>query len=281
MKTESKSKVVAIVSTALLLIAMFVAFEKISLSKDLSGQLNREKLKSEKALSEKMKLEKEINSFKAQLASYQGKNQNLDKDLAKMRAKLAEKEKALAKMSKNTPTAVYKNESESIKKLNQELNARIAELSSENDRLSGELSKANQLIASLNNSENDRFVDNVLSTENYRMDPMKKKNDKLTVRAKKMGRLAVSFDALSYGSDSNYRLVVKEQTGRELTGKVAVNVTETPVYYASTDKSMLLKSKKRIELKFQPEQKLKEGIYSILVYHDNDEVGSAQIRLGK
>ncbi|WP_370088851.1 hypothetical protein [Ekhidna sp.] len=280
MKTESKSKVVAIASTALLLVVMFVAFEKIALNKDISGQLDREKLKSEKALSEKMKLEKEIKNFKSQLASYEGKNKNLDKDLEKLKAKLAEKEKALAKMSKDTPAIVYQAESSKIKKLNDELNARIAELSRENERLSNELSQANLMIASLKESPDDKFVDNVLSTENYRIDAMKKKNDKLTVRAKKMGKLEVSFDALSYGIDSNYRLVVREQTGRELSGKLAVNVTEIPVYYASTS-NMIEKSKKRIELKFQPEQKLKEGIYSILVYHENDEVGSAQIRLGK
>jgi predicted nucleic acid-binding Zn-ribbon protein len=285
MNSKNRSKFVALSMTVLLMFAMYFVFDMISTNKKLDGDLSKEKVKNEKSFSEKLKLEKDIKDFKAQLASYEGKNKQLDKYLSEMKAKLAEKEKALANTSKATQTAkVYHDESLGIKKMNEDLIAKIASLSNENSRLANELAMANTTIASLNEKSSIQFIEpeNVLSTENYRMDPLKKKNDKLTVRASKMQKLAVSFDALSSRSDSNYKLVVKEQTGRTLNGKVAINVVKvSPVYYASTSTEISLKNRKRIELKFEPEQKLKEGIYSIFVYHDNEEVGTAQIRLGK
>jgi hypothetical protein len=70
--------------------------------------------------------------------------------------------------------------------------------------------------------------DNVLMTNNYRWETLKKKNDKLTVRAKKLNKIDVSFDALSYGNDGNYPMVVRNQNGKNLTGQLVANIIPLP-----------------------------------------------------
>ena len=285
MKNEKRIKVAAITVTALLLVAMFAAFQQMTLNERRSDELSQEKLKNERTISEKMKLQQEINDLRSQITAYQGKNAELDKYLKDLEQELSAKEKQLASQKRNAATAQnLKKESEHLKKLQDELNARIAVLTSENTRLAAELSRANTMIASLNdellNATSD--PDNVLMTNNYRLETLKKKNYKLTVRAKKLNKIDVSFDALTYGKDGNYRRVVKNQNGKNLTGQIASTVTPLPgEYYASLEEGTPQKSKKRVELEFSPEEKLKAGIYTILVYHGEEEVGMAQIRLAK
>ncbi len=272
--------------SALILLTIVVVIRHDKEKEALSKSLSKERLANEQRLSEKLQLEKEIKDFKQKLASYQGKNAELDKYLTEMKDKLAKKEQALATLSiQQSNERKLRDETSNLKKLRADLDKKMSELTTENATLVEKLKQSDLLVANLRDElsaiQNPELGQekNVLA-DNYRLETLKK-NDKLTVRAKKTGKMIVSFDTPAKELAS-YNLVVKEQSGADLKGKIVMTSHDiASALYASNSDPDIQRLQKRIELKFTPEQPMKRGIYAIQVFENNILVGNAQVRLEK
>jgi len=287
MKTQIiKTKTVLITVTAVaIILAAFIFYANHS----LKGQLHKEKIKSEALLSEKLNLEKSIEKFNKDLASLQGKNVQLDKVVKETRDKLAKKESEIRKLMAENASSL------DLKKKN-------AELEALRDKLEKDISslnlKMNQLI-----SENKRFSDQLTSTktkneslvvqnalleamlaDNYRVEALKGKHDKLTVAAKRTNKLMVSFDIPSdVGNKLFFKIITPD--GKELSSK---NDKSAAIEFFDQNKNLMAsltglasgsQNAKRAELIYKPEQKLMKGVYTFNVYDGENYLGSIQMRL--
>jgi len=111
-------KIIAGTVTVLFVLSLIGLISFYENNQSLEAGLNNEKLKSEKILSEKLSLDKEIVKLKQSISSLQGKNGELDKMLTTASSKIAMKESELKKMQKeNASLKQYKQQLADIQKI--------------------------------------------------------------------------------------------------------------------------------------------------------------------
>lgn len=76
-----KEKAIAAGAVVMLIVSLICTGLLYRSNKSLIGNLNKERLKSELMLSEKLELQKEIEKFKHQIISLSGQNTEIDKIL--------------------------------------------------------------------------------------------------------------------------------------------------------------------------------------------------------
>ncbi len=292
MKTENKIKIAAIIAALLLLISLGGVVMLNRQNKTLHAHADAEHLKAENLLSEKLALEKQIKDFRSEMKTVKGKNEELDRYLSEAQRKLGEKEAAIAKLSKENANtkAILKKENDEIKKMRKELYAQIDQLNTHNKKLNDQISQLNNTIASLNEEKKELLaklespkMDMVAS--NFMIEVRRKKEEKLTVRAKKTHSVAVSFD-LPKGSAQSlanfYRVDLLSPTGALIGCKVkGVDAKKANNMTASLKALPAKDSADKVQLTFEPEEKLVKGVYSIVIYNGNRYLGSAQVKLVK
>lgn len=289
MSTEiQKTKVIAAFVTVLLVTAAIYLAMEMKTNTQLEEKLNSEKLKSESMLSEKLALEKEINKFKSDLRSLQGKNEDLDKILDATNKKLEGKDLEYRKLQKQNASLFqvrkqyqellqlkdeleqqltqYNASLKQLKSANEDLTKTVALLQQKNDALKLELNSARLLAF------NDVKIESI------------KKNNKLTVNARRTRKFLLNIDVPS-GSD-DLKFTIKDPSGRELTSKDGsmtsrvVSNSSNPSYVASLNGFYPDEAAyKKVEMVYTPAHKLSAGIYKIEIADKNGSIGSLQVRL--
>lgn len=289
MKT-SKEKIIAGVVTVMFFTALSFALFYSADNKSLNKDLKSEKLKSEKMLSEKLALSKDIAKLKSEIQNYQGKNKQLDGKLTEMYAKLTEKEKALNSLmkQKSLDEAKFKKQISELGDYRKQLQNEIAMLNESLEDMKFKNSYLQNTIASLEknngqlNKRND-FLSNVAGN-NYGVEA-RKRNEKLTVNAKKTKAIVLGFDVPAHMAD-NLTLSVTNPAGKKYDNATSSAVSYTivdendPIFVASTD--MIISpnaNSKRVALNYKPKEKFKKGVYKIDIHHEGTYLGSSQIRL--
>ncbi len=292
-ESNSKIRILAIVITVCLFVSLFVAGRYITVSKQVTADLNDEKLKSESLLSEKLQLQKEIDKFRKEIASLQGKNSDLDKILAETSATLDKKQAELNAIKRdNSSIRDLKAQIAQLNTLRNNLETQIASLNDdmyrlkeENGKLKNENTLANAMIAHLENEkkglENNVRLLSAMTDDN--LVQVMKKNEKLTVNSKRARKINFTFD-VPQSSLGGLEFKVVSPDAKTFTkgdGSVSYHMLESDGNQVASIGTYpgQFELVQRVEMVFSPKEKLKEGIYKIEVYSNGAHLGRMQVRL--
>lgn len=283
--SERRNKIIAATSTALFFVALIAMMIIHDSNRSLEEMLNGAKLKNEATLSEKLSLDKEIKNYKAQLASLQGKNAELDKYLATANADLAKKEKELKAAGRSQSNA---KELANLRKMRADLESQVSALIAQIANLEGANSDLTQQIASLTSKNQELKSNNDLmkafAANNYRMEASRGKSEKLTVVARKTKRLKMGFD-LPQNVVENVQFKIQTPDGtvidKQEDGLTAtlMDIEDGSDLIASLEPMGSFEVTRRIEMKYEPKKKLGKGVYTIDIYNGETYMVSCQVKL--
>jgi hypothetical protein len=288
-KKVMKNKVIAGSLTTLLTAAIIGLLYLQDSNKSMSDMLDAAKLKSERFLSEKLSLDKEIDNLKKQKITLGNKNSELDKLLASTNSKLANKEKELkaVQWDKNKSKKLEAELAE-IRKVKGELenqlamhNETIKKLRGENERLSMNAASLKEQYEALVASSK---VANAINANNWKVETTKGKRDRLTVVARKTKKISMGFDVpQNLVENINFKITSPNGSplpeGDRLSYIVIDNDSDFVASASPTIETYGVT--KRIEMTYRPKanEKLVAGIYRIDVYEKNTYINSYQVRL--
>ena len=288
MKTQSERN--KIIMLAALGVAITLSVFLLLSHGSVKSKLEKEKIKSETLLSEKLKLDKSIQTFRSELLNLGKNNVQLEKVLEDTKKQLTSKEMEINRLMKDNATVKElrkkNSELEDLKaRLNKqlsEMNTSIAELQKENDKLNTKLTSIqnqNEALA-LNNA-----ILKAMVSDNNRIEALKGKNDKLTISARRTDKLLLSFDlSLDMGKDIYFKVVVPE--GNEYSSKtdpsanVRISESKEKLMASLSGGSSSDINLKHVEMEYKPSKKLSKGLYKFHVYNSDDNyIGTTQLRL--
>ncbi len=282
----SKSKVILTI-TIFTLILLSGAFLIKNIS--LNMQLGKERINSEKLLSEKLKLDKSIEKFRNDLAALMGQNVRLDKLVTKTNKKLQNKEAEIKRlMAENATVGELRAKISELEILREKLMNDISDLNLSMTQLKTENSQLNDLLTSLRSENEILIVDNTILkamvADNYRAEALKGKNDKLTINARKTDKLMVSFDLPSDVGDNLYFKVMTPKgdefsSKTDLSARIFVVENNERLLASASDNVVGSIGAKRVEMIYTPNIKLTKGVYKFNLYNDKNYIGSTQLRL--
>jgi len=283
--TTNKRKIAITGALAVLLVSFIVSAVYFNKNRSLGKDLDNEKLKSELTLSEKLLAEKEVASLRNQLASLKGTNAEIDKILAETTKKLNDKEAELLKIQReNSKVKSLKKQLDEIAQLKNDLEKQLNAVNANLARVNSENEKLNKSITDLR-AENEELAQNLkilssLTADNFLVETTRGKG-KLTVKAKRTNKIAVSF-AVPANVTEKLSFIITKPDGKQITDNdkaISFNVIDNDEnLYASTNNDDIKVSKK-IEMVYQPKEKLRPGTYKIEIYNGNKYVGASNVRL--
>lgn len=286
MKAQTHGTKVAMVSAlaiAIVLTGVFIVGKNRA-----ERNLDKEKIKSEKLLSEKIQLDEKLANMKTQLSTLNNKNAHLDKVVAERNQQLQKNEAEIKRLfSENASLSSLKKKVKELEELQDQINNEMNQMSLTCNALTEEKEKLNELLSAsrieINSLEVNNAILKALMTDNYRVEAVKGKNDKLTVNARRTDKLIVSFD-MPANITSGLHFKIVDPKGDEFSSMsgnaVSLNTTSNNDYLlASAGNFPGQYGTSRSELVYIPEHKLEKGVYVIKIYYDNDYKGSTQIRL--
>jgi len=258
--------------------------------KSLNRKLDHEKIKTEALLSKNLDLEKSLEVLKKEMGTLKGKNEKLDQKLKEISDELSTREAQVKKLaSANTTLEEVKRKNLALEELRNELEKKVAGLHEEMDRLATEKEGYLEQLDEIQD-ENKKlamqvaFLETMLA-DNYRIEALKGKSEKLTVVARRANKLMVSFDLPPNAGDQIY-FKLTTPDGREISSQKDRFATITR---ADQDENLMASlessagviggSTGRIELAYSPDYKLLKGIYQFNVFNGPDHMGKLQLRL--
>lgn len=289
-KKVMKNKVIVGSLTTLLFVAIIGLLYLQDSNKSMSDLLDGAKLKSERFLSEKLSLDKEIDNLKKQKITLGSKNSELDKLLASTNSALAKKEKELkaVQWDKNKSKKLEAELAE-IRKVKGELENQIAMHNETIKRLRGENELLSMNAASLK-KQNEALianskVANAINANNWKVETTKGKKDRLTVVARKTNKISMGFDVpQNLVENINFKITSPNGASLPEGDRLSYVVIDNDSDFVASI-SPYIESyggvTKRIEMTYRPKakEKLVAGIYKIDVYEKNVYINSYQVRL--
>lgn len=290
MKKIMQPRVLASIGTVLVLSLLVTSLWLHDSNKGLKLGLNSEKLKSETLLSEKLAIEKDIAKARQQIEDLKGRNTDLDTKLNTLLVTLEEKSTEVKRL--NVSNRKLKSTSKQLAELQQireDLNAQMAGLQQTISNLTAENEILRETTAALQRDksalEQELQLVALMSASDYRIEALRTKKDKLTVKAGRTQRLKIGFE-MPQEIATNIQFKVTTPDGAIFNSRDnATSFTleendEEPILYASISPagSEMFVSK-RMQLTFKPEQKLKSGVYKVAILNGDRFIGSCEVRL--
>lgn len=291
METTDKKQLALIAGVLLFLLVSGVFFMN---NRSLKSDLKQERLTSEALLSEKLMMEKSLAKSRQDLLSAQAANDRLDKKIADITLEIEEKEARLARLASDNSSlrrtaARVKDMETTIEKLNADLaslNSRLADLRAESDRhrLSGQELKT-QLDA-LNREKEQMTTANAIlramAGNNYRVEAVRGKNEKLTVNARRTQKLVYTFD-LPGDIASDLSFTIKTPDNKKFTSSgshtASIVVNENSNNFFASTTMLGATGTKNIEMIYKPEERLQKGVYEFEVFNGGKYIGTTRLRL--
>ncbi|MFO7671896.1 MAG: hypothetical protein R6W31_19720 [Bacteroidales bacterium] len=284
--TGNKATMIIVTALALIISGLFL-FKNYS----LRNQFQKEEIRSEALLSEKLVLEKSLEKFKKDLKLFQGKNANLDLALKESSDRFAMKENEIKRLIKdNASLSDLKKKNTELEALGIRLKEEITVLDLKMNQLIADNKRVgDQLEVMKSNNETLAFHNAMLEamlSDNYQMEALKGKREKLTVVARRTNTLVASFDVPSgFGEEIYFKVYTPDE--KEFS---SIDNESASIRLYNQDKNLMASLSegtpahmnhypKRVELIYKPEYKLIKGIYSFNVYDGKDYMGSVQLRL--
>lgn len=288
---KSKESIIAIIVTVFLLASFGVCIHLMTGKNAAEKVWSEEKVKSEKMLSEKLALAKEIEKLKAEITLKSGTNGELSQSVKTLQSELSRKESQL----KNLNAAYierdkYKKELATLAQEKRLSEQQLADLTTKLRALEGSNNDM-KYDAALLKSKNDALATrnemlSSLMANNYGLEAHKK-SDKLTVKAKRTKELVAGFD-LPLSMTENLKFTITTPKGDKVSSEKSKTINyvasenkeeNTELVAATNWKTQTNDFTKRIVLTYKPEEKLMGGVYNIDIYAGETYLGSSQIRL--
>jgi myosin heavy subunit len=263
-------------------------------NRSLRSDLKQERITSEALLSEKLMMEKSLAKANQDLREMQGSNEKLEKRIAEINREIEEREDRLKRLTADNSAlrrsaSRVKDLEANIEKLNAELaslNTRLADLRAESERhrlSSHELQ--GRLDAMEREKEQMQTANTILRAmagNNYRVEAVRGKNEKLTVNARRTQKLIYTFD-LPGDVPANLSFTIKTPDNKKFNSSgshlASIVVTENSNnFFAST--AVLPKTGTRnVEMIYTRDERLQRGVYEFEVFNDNKYIGTTRLRL--
>ncbi len=258
-------------SLATLLIASGVwIYLEHQTSRMYKSDVNREKLRYESLLSEKLSIEKERDKSITAAREATRKNEELSAEISAVRGKLAENASSLERSRKENSASKKKYDELLAERRSLEL--QLTALQSAQDDLKHKNVDMDAEVHMLRD-ENNRLKEELRLTQTTRFDkPLvtatRKNTNKLVIKASRTQKLTTLLNVSSEADDLKFTIVnPKGVTLTEKDGAVTSRVV------SSTS------SGKQVEMVFAPKKKLLPGLYQIEVVSGASHVGSLQVSL--
>ncbi|HKR03012.1 MAG TPA: hypothetical protein VJY62_00135, partial [Bacteroidia bacterium] len=253
-------------------------------NRTLNSDLSNQKLNMDQLLIEKTLLNKELHAYKDNVNDLKGDNQNLQNILNSVKF---QETKNLAEI-KN-----LKRENSAVKSLRQQLaDMKQTVMNTQNmasadkKRMQSEINSLNSTISSFQ-EDNKELAANVellrsVTADNFHLKATRR-NEKLTVVARRTRQIKVSFD-MPQGIEADIKFNITKPDGTKLSGAndgIAFIVFENPdaALSASTNEATGLKLSKKVEMTYKPKAKLKAGDYIIEMTNKNMHVAYCHVKL--
>ncbi len=176
-------------------------------------------------------------------------------------------------------------ENSSLKQQNEELNAKVETFTRENSNLQnqvGELTRAKELLE----AKSAQLANSAFKASGMQID-VSRKNDKATIKSKKVRKFNVGFDLVDvpqeYQGPQNVYLYITNANGVPIAGtkdKVKVGVgNQALVIEPHEAKKVNLTASQRLEFNYEVPEKLRPGYYVISLYSDKGILGSSLFKL--
>ena len=283
--TKNQSALVVLAMLAVIFSGMFFISHSVQKSK-----LKREKIRTETLLSEKLELEKNREISQKELAALKSKHASLVNKMKETTALLSTRENEIKKLAAESATArELKKKNAELEALRHQMEADIDSLVMNMDRLMQEQLLAQKQLEAMKSSNDFLSLKNAMLegmlSDNYRVEALKGKNEKLTIAARKANTLVSSFDVpAGMGEAIHFKVITPEETEiSSLDNRFAsVKIHEyeenlmASISGGTTEPNTF---SKRAELIYKPHQKLSRGIYRFMVYDGDNYMGSVQLKL--
>jgi len=279
------AKAIAIATTVLLGISLFWLINTRTLNHTLESGLQKERIKSEALLSEKLKAEKDLKKIKEQLTGLKGENQQLNDLVERTSAKLASQEALLSRTKKdNASMAQLRKQRDELSQIQRQLQQELAAIQNSYANLETENRKLNATVALLQEKNNllrndlDRAV---LASIDQTEIQARKRSERLTVRAKRTKKLIANFEVPANLKNLSFRLInAKGDIFTPDQGTIAISTAPSEsTFTASTSNELIADKSQKIQMTYLPKERLKSGTYSVEILSDNIYVASMRVNL--
>lgn len=262
-------------------------FQQYNVNADLQESLNKEKLNAESLLSQKLLLDKDIAKFKEQIESLKGINADIDRSLANVTKNLQKAEDDIRYIKRENATVrQVKKQNDELIAVRKALEKSILELNSTLVQLQNEKVDLANKVAFLE-QQNGQLVDDLQKAQIALFDQSQvesvKKNERLTVNARKTKKLNATFNVPSNMRDIGFRIYDPD-------GKIISTQDKGSLSFQTSDNNVLTASSKndaqadrnpnkKVTMSFASKDKLKPGVYKIEILSEKLYVASMQVKL--
>jgi DNA repair exonuclease SbcCD ATPase subunit len=260
-------------------------------NRSLKQLLVKEKLTSESLLSEKLALDKSVEKLNGELTDVKSKNDQFGNKIMELGKSLDESAAELRKaQSENSTLRRFRTRARELETINGKLNEEISsvkrEMETEKQRFSSEKQRLSDQVSNLA-QENNRLAtaNSILSAmagNNHRVETVRGKNDKQTVKARRTQKLVLSFE-LPANVAENITFAVSCPDGQVYESKdnksASVKIAKNSRNFFANNSELLAAETKTIEMTFVPEEKLKKGSYEFRVYNNGMYIGTNRFSL--
>jgi uncharacterized protein YlxW (UPF0749 family) len=286
MEKFKNSKAVALVTTALMVVSLFWLMNTKRVNGSLEAGLEKEKLKSETLLSEKLALEKEMEKFKEKLFELKEQNLDLDNLYKSTSAKLERQQAEYNRMKReNMSLAQVKKQRQELIAMQSQLENELQSLRNSYAELEARNKELNTTVASL--QERNKILTDDLnramfaSVDQSQIQAVKGKNERLTIRAKRAKKLIANFQVPGNLKNLSFRIIdAKGNTMSQNDGTIASSITPSENNVTASSGAEFQGNKlQNVEMVFVPKEKLKTGVYTVEILNENLYVGSVKVKL--
>ena len=306
MSENSNSRVYGIVVTILLLLSGILGWFFWQKSQDMMSQSKDRQEMLDSLTQVKSDIERQLDSLSLSYSDLRTENENLKgkeantasiieqkeitirqlksssfKNLKELQDQIAGLQKA--KTEYETIITVLRQENQQLREENERLTDENTQLKGDKEQLSGQVTDlAKQLEEQIRKTQSAAF-----KATSFRVE-VERRNDKVTVKARKARELLISFDLAdvpaNYQGPQKLYLSITDDKGNPVT---STNPTKATVYaptgpveiIAQQVKQVVIESTQRMSFAHKLEDKLKSGNYVAAIYCDKGLLGASSFRL--
>lgn len=286
MATNKSAKVVAAITSGLLLASVFWLIGATHKYSSLDKDLAKESLRSESLLSEKLLKEKELQKVNRQVSDLKDELRQLQDRYASAVSTLENQQADYNRMKRsNASLDQLRNERADLIVIQNQLRNEIQSLIEDKTALqskSEDLESTVALLQERNKLLTDDLKRAMLAEVGQPMvNAVKGKSEKLTVKAGRTGKLIATFDLPAEYKNLSFRIL--DSNGNILSNEEGVfSSTTTPSkdsYTASSDLISEQHKLQTVQMVFTTSKKLKAGVYSVEILNENLYIGSLRVNL--
>ena len=271
---------------ALLLIGMI--FTSVSISKGKKN-LNAEKQTSEKLLSEKLSVEKELARLQTDFSTLKQKSDANTKLLAETNSKIADSEKKINSLSsENRSLRANRKELEELKKTKADLEKESYKLKSDYDKLMAQNKDLQNSLSTLETEKKNLALQlekaKEVNTDNFLVTATRgKKAEKFVIKASRAKKLNMAFEVPQSLTEAiSFKIVTPSGTtispdDKSLTWTFPLDSRNYTASLSSVTGEF--EQSRQVVLNYVPKEKLAKGEYKIQILCDGNSIGSCRIML--